>query len=370
MGTVSVFALALVVLGCGDDGSGGPMDGGRPDGGSDSGPDGPDGYVDAGPADGTAPEFRDVAAMLGDPQPGTLDLASSDAERILAGAVPLTFRVFVRDDETDTEELSVELVSAETEEPVAEQSAQLENGLWRLETTAKPGMSVTVRATDAAGNAAVWPHAAVFPTRAEALERSWTVLQFDGEGTVVSRRESVWSDGRWCTEGDGSSIDPKGGSYSVDSQGFLRVERRHRMACDLSDYGSEWDTVEHTRTTDFYVDGTYFSAAPLTRQGSGTGVQGTWTRTVTVDDGSGPTAATEELMLAQDGSLRWQLADGTVEEGTYEVREVGGYDDNFGDLLVETISRVDGSEMEPQTRVRFYVIRQQKLLVDPKVDVQ
>jgi hypothetical protein len=324
---------------------------------------------DQGPRDTTAPELRDIRATLEGADGGTLDLNGSNQRRILLGETAIRFRIFADDDETAAAQLTVELVALESEDALPGQTAQFDNGLWEIAATAAPGLSIAVRVEDEAGNAAIGTHAAVFPSRAEALERTWTLLSYSDAAVVMARRRAEWANGVFCGDaGDGT----RGGTYVVASD-TLRVEQRHRQSCDLSDYGADWDTIEHRRESAFYVDALYFSDRPLSRRGNGTGsgIVGQWQSLATVIDGSAePQTITESWTFGADQELRRERADGVVVEGRYELRENGGYQENFGDLILQTIERIDGAAVEETTEVHFYALRNGLLLIDPWVDLE
>lgn len=315
------------------------------------------------PADRTPPEIQEVSAMLGEPNPGTLDLAAGDVTRIVTGPVPLTFRVLIDDDVTGAEELEVELFDPAAPQTPTHENAELDNGLWRVATTARPGISVGVRALDAAGNETAWPNVAIFPSRAEAIEREWTRLRYDGEATVVEQRPSRWMDGTWCDGGDM----PAGGTWSVDDD-VLTVEVRHRMSCDQQPPAAVWETVEQTRRGPFFVDDTYFASRPFERVGSGAGVAGRWVvQGAALVDGA---ASPEELDLGDDGRFVKVGPDGSEKRGAWEPVENGGYEQNFGDLLIFTVEEVDDEPIEPRAEVSFYLLRGDRLLLDPRVDTR
>lgn len=328
-------------------------------GGGDGGP------TSAKSADTTPPEIRDVRGTLGAPSPGTLDLGSSDDQRIISSPTPLTLQVFTTDDTSATDALVVQAVDG-AGQPLADQQATLHNGLWEIATTAKPDLSIHVEVADEAGNKTRWPYAAVFPSREQALVRTWTLLVYDATGTVATRPHDTVTSDSWCQEDDAQGGGPRGGTWAVGSDGRLTVETRHRMACDSADFGAEWDSVEQTRTAAFYVDATYFSDRPYTRQDGATptDITGTWTRQADV-----PSAVTATLAFQGDGTYTEQTEDGHTNEGTYEVRHNSDYTTDFGQLLVLTTTRVDGTDVTPTVAVHYWTLQGGMLLVDPFVEV-
>jgi len=316
--------------------------------------------------DDTPPELDDVRATLG---AGVLDLSQGDAVRVLTTAMPITFKVSAYDAETDAEALTVEVLDTGTGAAVNDQDATFHNGLWEVTTTADLGLTLEVRVTDEAGNATVWPHAAVFPTRAEALVRDWTRLVYGGDTTVSAQQHAAFTDGVWCVEAGGGSGGPYGGSWEVLGDGRLVIARRHEQACELADHGTEWDSVEERRTADFYVSATYFSERPYARVGEGDDLVGTWVHEAEVDRGGGAQTVTASLTLEEDRSFAWTREDGSSTAGTYEIRENSDYTADFGNLLLENVAEENGAAVTPYTVVHYWTIREGLLLVDPWVEV-
>ncbi len=360
----ALTALLMLLAGCGDDASG-PADG------SVDAPSG-DGATDGG-GDETPPEIRDVRVLLGVDE-RALDVSAQDQSRVLLMPEPIVFRVFASDDVDDTEALVVELFDPVTGEPVTDQMVSFERGLHLARTEATAGTSFGVRVRDTANNETSWPHHVIFPTREEALARTWTRLVIDDAGLEIARPTAVYADGEFCREGfvgPGGMIAPGGGTYEVLADGRLRQEARHALPCDTADYGAEWDSVEETAVGDFYVDDVNFSDLPYTRMaGTAPDLVGTWTRTVdlTLADGS-EDEVVEVTTYADDGTFSRDV-NGTVHAGTYTVAENGSYEENFGDFLYETVDTIDGAPTTPVTRGHLYLMRDELLLVDPWIDIE
>jgi hypothetical protein len=227
---------------------------------------------------------------------------------------------------------------------------------------------------DSAGNQTSWPHRVIFPSRQEALTRTWTRLVIDDAGMEIARPTAVYADGEFCREGFmGASemVSPVGGTYSVLPDGRLSHETRHALACDTPDFGAEWDTVEVTEISEFYVDDSNFSVGPYTRtDGTPPALVGSWTRTIDaiVDDGT-ELEYVEVTTYADDGTFTRDL-DGTIYAGTYTVAENASYEENFGDFLYETVETIDGAPTTPVTQGRLYLMRSELLLLDPWIDIE
>ena len=95
-----------------------------------------DSELDA-PADEEAPEYRSIQASIQGQFSSQVDLSSSDQTRIVPIEVTIEFTIFATDDETDAEQLTVEIVDADGTPFDAEPT--FSNGLWKLQTTLSPG---------------------------------------------------------------------------------------------------------------------------------------------------------------------------------------------------------------------------------------
>lgn len=321
--------------------------------------------------DSQPPEIRDVQATLGGSSGGALDLAKSSARRVITGATPLTVKVFATDDQTKTESLIVRALDAQRE-PLADQAAKLHNGLWRISLTAKPGLTVRVAVADAAGNEAAWPHPAVFPTRSQALIRQWTLLVYDAAGDVVDRPSYTVTADRWCQQDDAADGGPRGGSWSVGDDGRLKLETRHQKPCTTGDFGSEWGSIEEVRIAEFYVDATYFSDRPYARQGGGAkgSLAGTWSYKVEIKKSGADKTVTPSLVLRDDKTFEQQTEGGRKLSGTYRLEHNSDYANNFGDLLLLVVTKIDGASVAKTTVAHYYALRDDRLLVDPFIKLR
>lgn len=329
------------------------------------------------PKDTTPPEINQVSATLGDPNPGTLDLGKSDAQRVIATPTPLSLKVFATDDVTPIAKLKVQALD-DSKTPLPGQTATLHNGLWEISTSAQAGMTVHIAATDEAGNQTEWPYAAVFPTRTQALVHAWTLLIYSnvasagGVYPVSSRPKDTLTATTWCQENDLAGNGPQGGTWSVQSDGRLKLETRHHMPCTTTDFGTQWDTIESTRVSDFYVDATYFSDSPYTRAagGSASDITGTWSYKVDITSGGQTNTLTPTLVLNQDGTFSQTTEDGHTLSGTYKVEPNPNYSADFGQLLVATVDTQDGASVTPVLVVHYFKVTQDlELLLDPFVQV-
>jgi hypothetical protein len=317
------------------------------------------------------PEIREVRGSLGDPNPGTLDLSKADAERALPSPTPFTLQVFASDDTTETEGLTVQALD-DAREPLADQTAVLHNGLWQISTTAKAGLTVRLVVRDAAGNATEWPYAAIFPSRAQSLVQTWTLLVYDAKANVIERPTVVFGDDQWCEDDTQAGDGPQGGTWSLRSDGRLKVETRHHSACDSVAAAAATAPVESSRTSDFYVDATYFSDRPYQREG-GPGaegdVTGTWSYGVDLLSEGKSKTLTPTLMLANDGTFTQDTEDGHSVAGTYEVTPNANYSADFGELLYLTVTEMDGAPVKAATAVHYFKLVAGLLVVDPFVQL-
>ena len=327
--------------------------------------------------DTTPPDIKQVSATLGDPNPGTLDLGKSDAKRVIATTTPLSLKVFATDDVTATDNLKVEALD-DSKTPLSDQTATLHNGLWEISTNAQAGMTIHIAATDEAGNQTEWPYAAVFPSRSQALVQTWTLLVYDNQASaggvypVVSRPKDTLTATTWCQEDDATGGGPRGGTWSVQADGKLKLETRHHMPCTTTDFGAEWDTIETTRVSNFYVDATYFSDSPYTRKagGSASDITGTWSYSADITSGGQTNTVTPTLVLNQDGTYSQTTEDGHTQSGTYPVEANPNYSADFGELLVTTTDTVDGASVTPVLTVHYFKMTLDlELLFDPFVQV-
>ncbi len=297
---------------------------------------------------------------------GSLDLSSADAQHILKTPTPLTLQVQASDDVTSTDALEVQALDVDSK-PIASQSASLHNGLWNVTTTAAPGLTIRVAATDKAGNQTIWPHAAIFPTQEQAMVRQWTLLVYGPTATVISRPHLTMTGTTWCQDDDAAGDGPVGGTWSLQSDGRLKMETRGHAAC-TQNVGNNGNTVLSSRTATFYVDATYFSNGPYKSQnGSATDVVGTWTRTADIATTGSAQSVTSSLALLADNTFQETTEDGHQVTGTYQRKQNTDYSTNFGNLLLLTATKVDGADVTPSTAVHYWAIKDGELLLDPFV---
>lgn len=321
--------------------------------------------------DTTPPVIVDVYATF-PATSGNLDLSSADARKVLKNPTPLILQVEVTDNVTPTDALKVQALDANNK-PIAGQSALLHNGLWNVTTTAAPGLTIRVAATDQAGNQTIWPHAAIFPTQQQAMVRQWTLLVYGPTGTVISRPHLTMTATTWCQDDDAAGDGPAGGTWSLQSDGRLKMETRGHAAC-TQNVGNDGNTVLSSRTAAFYVDATFFSDGPYKKQnGSATGatdVVGTWTRTADIATTGPAQSVTSSFTLLADNTFQETTEDGHQIAGTYQQKQNTDYSASYGNLLVLTTTKVDGVDVTPSIAVHYWTIKDSELLLDPFVVVQ
>ena len=316
-----------------------------------------------GPSDTEPPTLRDLQVSLGSDVANTVNLSDADATRVVLEPTTVSMRVFASDDNSEVEDLNVSLIDRVTQQRLQSQSSRLERGLWLIEAVAEAGTSVTVRVQDAARNEATWPWAVIFLGREAALERTWMRLVLDERALELERPHSTWGNGEFCVDGFGGSP-PRGGTYAVTAQEQLLTEQRHQLPCTTEDFGSEWASIESTRTSNFYVDETYFTEQPFRRvEGSGSAIQGIWEHLRTEAEDVVDTRIT----LREDGRFE-RASDEMVIEGSYRVATNGSYEESFGDFLIEQVDTIDGLAVPTETRVSLHVVRSGHLLLNPWIE--
>lgn len=301
---------------------------------------------------------------------GSLNLSSADAQRILKGPTPLNIQVAATDDVTSSDALKVEALDVD-DKPIADQSASLHNGLWNVTTTAEPGLTIQVAVTDQAGNQTIWPYSAIFPTREQAVVRQWTLLVYGPTNTVISRPGLTMTKDTWCQEDDAAGDGPAGGTWSMQSDGRLKMETRGHAVCTSS--GGNDGNILSSRTSAFYVDGTFFSDGPYENQNGSSGstdIVGTWTRTADIATTGPAQSVTSSLTLLADKTFQQTTEDGHQITGTYQQEHNTDYNTDFGDLLLLTMTKMDGTDVTPSTAVHYWTIKDGKLLLDPFVATQ
>jgi hypothetical protein len=324
--------------------------------------------------DTVAPEIQQVAATLG-PQGtlGSLDLDSADDQRVISSPTPLNLEVEATDDVTPGDALKVQALDA-NDDPIADQTPTFHNGLWNVVTTAKPGLTVRVAVSDQAGNRTLWPYAAVFPTQEQALVSTWTLLVYGSGNTVLSRPHMTLTATTWCQEDDAAGDGPSGGTWSIQSDGRLQLQTRGHTPCSQNP-GNDGNSVLSSRTAAFYVDATFFSDRPYTREsGSATSdadLKGSWTRTADIATTGTPSSVTSTLTLVSDNTFQQTTEDGHQISGTYTQEQNTDYTTDFGNLLVLTTTQEDGAAVSPAiTAVHYWTILNGELLIDPFVEIQ
>lgn len=333
---------------------------------------GGDSKITTAPKDTTPPEINTLSATLGN---GSLDLSKSDDQRVIVTPTQLTLKVFATDDVTAPENLTVQALD-DSNKPLGDQSATLHNGLWQVTTTVNAGLTVHVAVSDEAGNQTLWPYAAVFPTREQALARKWTLIVYDNQKSptgvypVINKPVDTLTADTWCQEDDAAGNGPAGGTWSVLADGRLKLETRDHTACDSADLTKP---VQATRLSDFYVDQTDYSDRPYTRQGgTANDITGSWSYKVELTSGGQTQTVTATLELNGDKTFTRKTEDGHTLQGTYEQLPNPNYSANYGQLLVLTVDKKDGATLPtPVVQVHYFTVTQDlQLLVDPLVQVQ
>jgi len=362
-------ALLLALAGCGPNGG---------NSGRDAGTDRTDAVEDTEP-----PEFRDIQISIQGEFSSNVDLTDGDASRILPVPADAEFKVLAGDNETSREDLELAAVTSDGEELSATDES-FRNGLWSFTAELAPGDVVRVRATDAAGNAATSEHALTISTREGALVATWEKRFFTNDEQPEIREKHLRTfeeDGTWSEE----RVDVElGGDYRVEDE-TLVVQKTYQSGG--GNENSDRSTIELDRASEFYVDRRFFSGRPWSRDGSKTGIAGTWEREAEIythESGERSLAETvrETLELTKNsgGPNEWaftrDVTDADSEEttmetasGTWETVELTSiYGDNFGTFLVRTTEKRDGSELQdPETDTELYRMPLNKLLISPYV---
>lgn len=337
------------------------------------------------PVDEEAPEFQDVSASIKGEFSSQVSL-DEDATRVLPVAANAEFTVFARDNETDAEDLDVDIVD-EDGEPLTEEESNFQNGLWRITVELGPGTTAAVEATDEAGNSARSNSTLTIPTRRNALVEGWQRRTYTNDDQSIDERWDLTmnDDGTW------EEVRPdttRGGTFSVDGD-TLQMTRTYR-----SDGDSDDQTAERRVAGEFYVDGTYFHLRPWTRENASDAnddIAGTWSREYKIftrRDGAleleRDVSETLEFQQTSDGDNTWSLTrSGTeygansqssideTEGGTWEVVENESYGGNFGDYLVRTTTTENGNSVDqPTTVTELFQMPLDKLLISPHLDVE
>ena len=360
-----VAALVSVGAACGD-GDDGTNNGA--DGGSDTDV-GQDVVEDA-----EAPEYRSLKASIQGEFSAQVDLANEDQRRVLPIPADVEFTVFATDNETDAENLNVQIVDADGEDLEAESA--FSNGLWKLTVEVAPGNTAYVKTSDEAGNATTSEYALIIPPRSEAIQSEWARLFYTRNKSVENRWPVTYAnDGTWEMETDDGVI---GGTYEADED-TVTVSHTYDEASENGD--TDPSTVEERLTMPYYVDSTFFMQAPWTTEGDDTTVEGTWTRSYDLEKPeSGElqpfSSVTETLVFNEDGTWSWTRVDtleagGTEERsesGSYSLEVSDGYIENFGNYLFIDIESRDGSALaDVEQEVWLQRFRLGNMLINPRV---
>lgn len=323
--------------------------------------------------DKTAPVIQSVYSTLNGK---AFDVSIADAQRVINAASSLEFDVQAKDDVTPIEKLKAQALDVD-DKPIASQNASYDQGLWKVTTTAMPGLTIRLAVSDEEGNQTIWPYAAIFPTQAQALVRQWTLLVYDpATTTVVSRPHLTMTATTWCQDDDAVGDGPSGGTWSVLSDGRLKMETRGHAPC-TGNVGNDGNTVLSSRTAPFCVvvdtGATYFSDGPYKNQNgpvaSGADLVGTWTRTADIATTGPAQTVTSSLTLAADQTFQETTEDGHQVSGTYQQEQNTDYTSQIGNLLVLTTTHEDGASVAPQKTVHYWAIENGELLLDPFVEL-
>lgn len=371
--------LLCLLVACNDasgSGDAGPVDGSSNGGsGNDGGPDGASQDGEAGDASDDAsdgappsdpPEIRSVGVNVQGALPVMVDL-TSDARWVMADPAPARFTILARDDVDDSQDLEVAVVDTLSGDELAAATQTFESGLWLVDVTVEPGTRLVVQLRDSSDNTTISDHGLLLPTQAEALVGTWQQRDYDSSQTVTARTDlDFGADAHFQRSGPGPS-DLETGTYQVQN-GQLDMERRTLSGGDQAP-----ETVEETRVGAFYVDLSFLSAAPYLRDGDGSDIEDTWTRSWTTDQGAGVVQHGETLVLDTDGNFSHETREDTtttLEEGTYVVQPADSYTESFGNFLVFTVTSMDGSPVSPTTRTELYNLRAGRLLLSPYVSAE
>jgi hypothetical protein len=377
----SAFACCLLLVGCSDDpddsssDTGSPSDTMQPDVRVDT-------TTDTAPTDTEAPELRDISAAIQGEFSSQVDLNNEDVTRVLPVAADAEFTIFASDNETDPENLTVEVVGAEGE-ALEVKNEEFRNGLWRITVELAPGTDANVRVTDGAGNTATSEQTLSIPSLEQALVDDWQRRGYDDQREITTRwNRDVLEDGTW-EEARGQVT--FGGDWTVED-GTLEFAETYREGGETTD--SDRETVEQMTASSFYVDETYFHHRAWTRDGEsdGEGVAGTWTRSFEVHeprDGELQLAReveeTIEFQEVDGGDNTWTLTrTGTdytgggetaideTESGTWQVIENESYAGNYGDFLVRETTEQNGESVDNSEPVtELFTMPLDKLLISP-----
>lgn len=355
--------------------TGGDMGGGDVADDTDTGSDtGADVSVDL---PGEPPTYRQVLASILGELPSEADLARGDVTRIIPTTFAIEFKVFVQDDITSTDELTVEIVEG-AEPPytvVSLDSNAFERGLWRPNTTVSPGQTLRVRTTDGDGHVAYSPGALVVPDLVTAAYDTWEERQYDTDQNLLSSNDLILeADGSWGNDETGDGEPEIGGSWDVE-EGILTLDVRYTPE---DPDGTE---VLFSIPAPYYVDETYFYHNPYTRTDGESELEGTWTREELQSSFEDETETLVNdyvaTLIINDDDTWSESWSGTIEgeedatytrAGTWEIVINENYTESTGDFLQRTITTENGEDLSaPEVLFELTVVRVGNLLVNPRI---
>ncbi|OIP37664.1 MAG: hypothetical protein AUK47_13240 [Deltaproteobacteria bacterium CG2_30_63_29] len=336
--------------------------------------------VDVAPEDTVAPEFRDVRVTLvvGDISK-EVDLNQRSQTRVLETGTQLEFHVFVKDDKTPVDAVFVEVVD-EAGVAIDGQTPVLRNGLWNLSLPAPMGTTITIAATDLAGNRAIFPNPLVLPTHTDAIVRDWVTRFFDVNQTIEFTDTITYTADTWCEARH--ALPHRGGTWVLEADGRLRLSLRHELDCSTANFGTEWDSIESETLALPYVDDTYFHEQVFVRTAGGPTLVGTWARTVEtfLPGANGLALAHTTITTLEFAETTWlettQDTDHTAADAVTESTRAGtwllavnqNYEDWDGGFLDRQLTTVDGVVVPPERLFEVIGIRGEALLILPRVD--
>jgi hypothetical protein len=326
---------------------------------------------------GEPPTYRQVLASILGELPSEADLARGDVTRIIPTTFAIEFKVFVQDDITATDELTVELVEG-TEPPytvVALDSNDFERGLWRPNTTVSPGQTLRVRTTDSDGHVAYSPGALIVPDLVTAALDTWEERQYDTGQNLLSSNDLIIEDGGdWGNDEDGDGEPEAGGTWVIED-GVLTLEVR------FTPEDPDGTELLMELSAPYYVDETYFYHNPFTRTDGESELEGTWTREETLSsfEGESETVVNDYVstLIINDDDTWSESWSGTIDgeedatytrSGTWEIVINENYTESTGDFLLRNVTSVNGEDLsEPEVLFELTVVRVGNLLVNPRI---
>ena len=365
----ATFVALLVLAGCGNGTGNG--------GGSVDSTSNPDSMS----SDTEAPEIRDVQIEIKGEFSSKVTLTSDEATRVLPVEADAAFTVFASDDTTDSEKLAINAID-DGGEQLSKSSEEFQNGLWKFETRLSPGSTIRVEVTDEAGNSTTNEHALKILSHEEALVSDWEKRFFANDDQSITRtdRLTVKSDGTWNEKVE---MYERGGDYRVDMEKLVWQRTYQTGGMDTD---SDKSTVETDFAGEYYVDDSFFSPRPWTRQDSGSDAAGTWKRSwkrYKHENGKRTLDAeieeTLKLEKKSNADNTWNYERKTTpkgsgastsshtQSGTYETIEITtNYGENYGTFLVRTKTRENGKQLMMSVKTtELYRTPLDKLLISP-----